>query len=310
MKCINFLSLCFLGIGAAVGTAFASKTGVQCFTTSQAIGTVFTLDVLQGGFRIAKSPAIFQSVFPVSGTIDLSTGVAPYNPNTLELQTNLIVQDLSTFSSLGHITGNGYALMLPKSVEFFPVNTTAITCMFSDLALVCSGDIVWQAPSIVFSGNSIINGQGNEIMLADGITIIVAANSSLMLKNVDIKNLSDAKIICADTTSTVLLNNVVLEITDTISTWTGNFIVAGPATCVLKDNYWEFIGDSVLTVSGFTLWKDQVGAANIGAITGNIELINNGIIAQKSSGNMGQIQSEIMMLQTLIARPVPGRRSR
>ncbi len=296
MKSTHFFLIVFLS-SLVVGREFASNKGVQAFTTQQAIGTVFTLDVLQGGFRVQNSLATFQSVFPVSGTIDFSDGRTPYDPHTLKLQTNLILQDLATVASLGHISGNGYALILSNSVELFPVNTTTTTCNFSDLALVLNSDIVWQAPSLIFSGNSMINGRGNGITLAEGITITVAANSSLVLKNVDIKNLSDTKIICAAPTSTIVLNNVVLELADTITTWTGNFVVAGPATCVLKDKNWNFIGDSLLTVSGFTFWKDPAGVQNIGAISGNVNFINNGIILQQASGNTSLMQSQIATAQ-------------
>ncbi len=301
-----------LGVSViGVGMVCASDTGVQRHAVQQAIGTVFTFDMLQGGFRIFSSPAMFRSTFPVSGTVDLSDGAEPYTPKTLVLQRNLVLHDVATLASLGNITGNGYALELPKSVALFPVNMTTGMCTFSDLALVCRGDFTWQAPNITFSGNSLINGQGNRIMLADGIIITVAADTTLVLQDVVIKNLSSTNLVCAAPSSTIVLKNAALELADNVITVTGTIIVQDPSACILKDKNWTIAGDSSLTVSGVTLWKEQAGASTLGNITGNINLVNGGVILQQASGNMTLIQSEITALQaSFAARRAPMRRRR
>ncbi|PKN03275.1 hypothetical protein CVU75_03110 [Candidatus Dependentiae bacterium HGW-Dependentiae-1] len=311
MKHNTFFSSWLLGALVGVGITLASDSGVQRLTFQQAIGTVFTFDMLQGGFRIPGLSGTFRSTFPVSGVIDLSKGSAPYSPNTLVLERNLVLHDIATVSSLGNIMGAGYTLELPKSVELFPINITPDKCTFSNLTLVSSGNFTWQAPSITFSGSSTISGQGNCITLAPESIITVAAGATLLLQDITIKNLNSANIICASPSSTLLLKNATLELADNVTTWTGNIIVADESVCILKDKQWDFSGDSVLTVSGVTLWKDQAGASSIGNITGTINLINGGIILQQAFGNIRLMQSEIDVLQGFLRRrtiPSPRRR--
>jgi hypothetical protein len=192
------------------GFIISSDAAVQRFTSKQSVGTIFTFDAYQAGFQITSSPATCRTTFPMSGTIDLSNGSDPYTPQSLILGQDLILNDVTTISSLGNITGAGYALVLPKSVSQFPVNTSATNCTFSNLAIVCNGDFIWQAPSVTFSGNSIINGQGNVITLAAGTSITVASGATLVLQDVTIKNLINQISSASDNTGTIVLKNATL----------------------------------------------------------------------------------------------------
>lgn len=250
--------VCILVCG--IHSAFSSDTAVQRFTTKQALasgGVIYTFDAYQAGFSISSGTVTFRSTFPMTGTIDLSSGVAPYTPRALVLQQDWVLNDLTTFSSIGNITGAGYALVLPKSVTQFPVHTTTTNCTFSNVALVCNGDFTWQAPSITFSGDSIINGQGNCITLDSDISITVATGATLLVQDVMIKNLSGAKIACSGTGS-ITLKNVTIVLDDDYAFGAGSLSFGQNVRIVGSGKKFIYSSAQVSTVmSGATLLFDR-----------------------------------------------------
>lgn len=276
-------TLFVLQAGLLVCNIFSSDTAVQRFTTKQALangGVIYTFDAYQAGFSITSGTVTFRSTFPMTGAIDLSSGVSPYTPRTLILQQDWVLNDITTFSSLGNITGAGYALVLPKSVTQFPVNTTTTQCTFSNLALVCNGDFTWQAPNITFSGNSIINGQGNCITLADGISIAVPTGATLLLQDITIKNLSGAKIVCSGT-GALTLKNVTLVLDDDYTFSAGSLSFGENVRIVGSGKKFIYSSTQVSSVlSGATLMLDR------GTVFSYAAPINNGFQLADSTARL------------------------
>src|SRR5690606_3093862 len=88
-----------------------SDSVLTLFTTPQTTapnGRFAKLAMLQGGFGLCGD-ATFDSCFPVVGTICLAC-------NTLVMQQDIIMDNISHFASLGNIIGNGHVLELSQSV--------------------------------------------------------------------------------------------------------------------------------------------------------------------------------------------------
>ncbi|MFC1842269.1 hypothetical protein ACFLYU_01290 [Candidatus Dependentiae bacterium] len=128
--CFNFNVLMGVDIG--------SDTAVNRFNTQQVLNDgdrVAGFAALQGGFRL-DSPAVtatFDSFFPVSGTLELNLG-------NLMLGRDLVLSEVKSFVSLGHIHGAGHILRMSLGNEnIFPFFDDVSFCQI--IALWTSANI-------------------------------------------------------------------------------------------------------------------------------------------------------------------------
>jgi hypothetical protein len=142
---------------------------------------------------------VFDSPFPVTGTISLNGG-------TLHLNRDLLFGNITHLNSLGTIIGNSHAIDLCESITKLPADTKKL----SNTILRLRNDIII-ASEITLEGACIINGQGNVITFSKNGALIIDKNSSLELRNVLVKDISDAQIRCVDSSGTVVLKNSKLD---------------------------------------------------------------------------------------------------
>jgi len=153
----------------------------------------------QNGFALqdATTSSTFSSIFPVSGQISLHGG-------KLFLGTDLIFQNNTNFATPGLIYGNNHMLELCQSITGIP---TSFPACFDNTELYLNSDVTISG-TIKFTGNCLIDGHLNGLMLGSNANIIVGHNSSLLLKNIDISGISGYKISCLDNSGALILNNV------------------------------------------------------------------------------------------------------
>ncbi len=118
---IFLLNLVWIGNAVNVG----SDSVVERFNSVvvlQSGDKIASFSAIVGGLKFASlgSDVTFDSLFPVSGTIDLRGG-------TLTLNRNFILSDLSNIVSLGQIEGNLHKLELSISTTYIP-SYVAPTC--------------------------------------------------------------------------------------------------------------------------------------------------------------------------------------
>ncbi len=138
----------------------------------------------------------FQSVYPVSGLIDLRGG-------TLHLLEDLILKNFTTLQGLGTIVGNNYLLEFCSSITSLPANTD----MFQDLYVALSNSLELQGTT-TFAGSTILDGRGHTLELGASGAMVVASGSTVTLRNILIKGVNADNIRCADDTATLVLDNV------------------------------------------------------------------------------------------------------
>ena len=117
-----------------------------------------------------------------------------------------------------------------------------------------------------FSGKHVVEGEGNTITLLDGGELIVDKKSTLVLKNMTIKLVSQDNIKCVDDTGKIVLENVTFELDDTfffdkgaIECTDGEFVVRAADGVVAGENseYPTFLYKSKVesTIKNNVTWK-------------------------------------------------------
>jgi len=200
-----------------------SDTAVNRFNTQVTISNacrVAGFAALAGGFAMTNSAATgtFDSFFGVSGNINMNAG-------TLILTRDLILQDVCQFNTLGNIIGLGHVLEIAPSVTILPTSTAGNPACFtfSNLDMFLNNDLFLTNCCITFTGNSLIDGQGNTLTLDSTATIVVGSNSSLAFTDIRILNVSDGQLHCTDSTSTITFKNTELVLDNFYSFTVGHF---------------------------------------------------------------------------------------
>ena len=198
--CFVFCSMQAVDIGSDV-----TPTG---FNTQQILmngDRVAGFASLQGGFKLNNSSvsAEFDSFFQVAGNIDLNGG-------RLILGRDMIIHNFANIVRLGDITGSEHTIEFAVTNTLVPTDSDGVdTCFtFSEVSVRLNCNMMLQDCCIIFEGDSVINGGGNCLTLADTCTLQVDKDSTLLLKDVTIKGLNSNKIACLDSLSTITLLNV------------------------------------------------------------------------------------------------------
>ncbi len=154
---------------------------------------------MKNGFSLgdASTTCTFNSVFPVSGNINLHGG-------QLYLGTDLIFQNVTGLGTGGSIIGNGHVIDLCSSITGLPtVNLTKI-----NNANVHLNDDLAISGTLKFNGNCTFDAHGNRVTLGSHGAMIVGHNTTLHLRDMTIDGVQGANIQCLDHTGVVIFDNI------------------------------------------------------------------------------------------------------
>lgn len=169
----------------------------------------------QNGFTLTNSSTslLFDSVFPVSGTIQMNGG-------TLNLNRDLIMNNLAMLQGLGVISGAAHVLSLAQSVNSLPLDTQS----FDNTRIVMNSDVTLKS-AITFSstGTGYCSIQGNGHVLSLGVGSSMSITGTLQLHNVILEGISGTNIQCSNNNSVLLLDNVTWIQTSTYTFGMGSF---------------------------------------------------------------------------------------
>lgn len=173
------------------------------FPSADTDNTMLGFGWFQDGFTFEdlNTSCTFNSVFPVSGTIDMNGG-------TLYLERDMVLQNITELSGLGTIIGNNHIITLCESITSFPSDLTLI----KDLTIKGANGVSLTSTMTV-QGTCRIIGSNNFLDLNGGGIVIVDHDSSLELQNTLIKGVKNNNIGCVDETSLIILNNAEIELT-------------------------------------------------------------------------------------------------
>ncbi|MDR3551443.1 MAG: hypothetical protein P4L31_08610 [Candidatus Babeliales bacterium] len=179
---------------------------------------------IKNGFTLQDSltTCTFDSVFPVSGSVQLNAG-------TLYLNQDLIFSNITSLQGLGTIIADGHLIDFCSSVTSLLTNAT----VFQDAYLQLNGFVTVNS-AITFQGNTIFDGGGNNLILEDNGSINVASGATLLLKNITIENVAGANINLADDTSKLVLHDVTWQLNNDFTFaqgsmhYIGTNLISGP----------------------------------------------------------------------------------
>ena len=147
-------------------------------------------------FEDNSTTCTFNSVFPVSGSIDLKGG-------TLFLLQDLICRNVLQLDGLGTVCGHDHTLHFSSSVSHLPTNAN----IFDDIKVYLQSDLTINN-TVTFKGNCLLCGVGSLLTLDTNGELVVDSNSRLELRDIEIRGIQDTKIRCVDDTATIILDNV------------------------------------------------------------------------------------------------------
>lgn len=193
--------------------------------------------------------------------------------NTIRLENDLSLDDGATIVNNGTISLNkrkltfgGRPLILANTIYWYDAGDINL---MSKITL----NGTWNTNS-----EQTINGNGNILDLSGGGKLSLASSTTLRICNTVIKGIKNTSFVFGDSGSTLRFSNVTLRLDESVTSNNGLFFVDGPSTIYLINTNWVLAGQSKLTVSGVSFWKDRLSSPVVSNITGNLDMINNGTI--------------------------------
>lgn len=204
MICLLFFIACLYGnlahaiiIGSNVTN---SRNAFVTFPAADDDNEIIGFCVMDSGFALEDltTTLTFDSFFAVRKRIELNRG-------TVFLKTDLMLDNIKTFTSLGSIRAVDETrfLAFPPSLRLLG-DDSANPVTFEQLELIMKSDVRLTSP-IIFEGTNVINGSGKILDLGANGGLIVAAGSSLTLHDIIITGIESNKIRCADNSANLIL---------------------------------------------------------------------------------------------------------
>lgn len=150
------------------------------------------------GLESATTTCTFDSVYPVSGSINMNGG-------TLELNQDLDIRSPIALEGLGSIIGNGNTIHLCSEISQLPADLI----LLQDINLIYDGSLELQS-TVSIEGTCVIQGSGDSYFIMDpGAELIVDSGAHLKIANLHLKDVGNNNILCVDNTGSITLNNIV-----------------------------------------------------------------------------------------------------
>lgn len=178
-----------------------SVESLVVFPAADSNNTILGFARMQNGFTLedAATTCTFNAQFPVSGPITLNDGV-------FHLQRGMVLSDVASLTSLGDVYGHGLNVELSPLMSVLGGSTTR-SYVFDNVHLVTNSNITLNS-SITFQGNSCINCKNGQLTLGTNGEIIVAAGSTLTLRNMTLQGLSGVNVRCEAADSVLVLDDI------------------------------------------------------------------------------------------------------
>ena len=257
-------------IGSDTTVSIISNSPV--FPARDTDNNILSFGYLQGGFTLqdATTSCTFDSVFPVSGFIDLNGG-------TLYLLKDLVLAEPLTLDGLGRIIGNNHTIKFCESVTSLPSDFS----LMKDVNLIFSHDVELNS-TVSVQGNCYIQCASSNITFNNNASLVIDTGATLEIQHAILQNIgNDASISCIDNTGLLYINNTTLALT---SDWTfahGSIHFKNSSSILGSHNFYYTSNNSSEIEAFSTLSLDQGITYNFGkTTTASQEPL---ILAEKSS---------------------------
>ncbi len=193
------------------------------------------------------------------GTVT-SAGVAQLRIYSFDSDT-LTFDFVSTFDRAGNIGGlswsdnNSYLAASDDADTLAIYNRSDVAqggFVFSNLNLKLNNNLLMNSTSLIFSGLTTIDGQGNLLDLNATSTLIVGSNSSLLLKNIRIQGTGLQNISGTDSTSTITCQNVVWSLDEDFTFTQGSLTILSDFMLEGDQKKFTYRTDGIIRIEPFS----------------------------------------------------------
>ncbi len=200
-----------------------------------------TFGLFKNGFTLEapSATAVFRSVYPVSGDINLNGGL-------LNLHTDLILRNPASLVSTGSIYGNGHSVELCAGVTNIPGNQMTV---LSDLNLVMNAHLRLDGLCHII-GNVTIDGRGHSLSFGTNGCLSIAAGSTLIFENVILNNLTGMCLRPEAESSRIVFLNTQLQLVDTITIANGSLLFENNVSIVGTHEF-QYTSTQLATIAPF-----------------------------------------------------------
>ncbi|MBY0345473.1 MAG: hypothetical protein K2P98_01245, partial [Neisseriaceae bacterium] len=243
---------------------------------------------MKNGFSFgdASTTCTFNSVFPVSGTVDMKGGL-------LYLTSDLVFSNPTTLASAGIFYANNRMIDFANNITSIPSTNNTL---FHNANVALNNDTLISG-TLKFRGTCTLDGRKNNVTFGTAGAIVVDSGSNLTLKNLELDGIKNRKIVCLDNTATLLLDNVrwvqsgdytftngsITFLNDVVCSSSHKFKYDSTRTSTIKtDSSWEFTDLGTLEIGRKTGYygREPLYFEDASAVI----KINNGTLAVTSSG--------------------------
>ncbi len=238
------------GIIIAGGNNTAANSKVLLH--DQSAGTLtnqnsFGVNVLTSDIAIAPNGSCVALCYASGGLGNIQ--IFNFNPDTFATTALLFLTTGATTVYTAQWSPNGKYLAWGTGVPLLTVYQNAATFdsrtdqfTLSNIHVALQADLTIESGWLIFSGETVINGNGNTLTLGDNCQIIVDTDSSLILSNMRINGVRDTNIRCLSSSSTITLQNLCLTLTDTFTFTQGQLDIIDDV--VIQGNSHQFAWES------------------------------------------------------------------
>lgn len=206
-----------------------------------------SLDIEGSGNRIMGNGNVVGAITLKNSTAELITELDGEFDNALVLQGGTFkLDDDVRFGTSAHLTGSGVMNLQEYSLHLPPIDfmiTSSINWHGQNAAIHLNGKACLSTTSTC-NGVITINGNGNVLELSDTGKLEIAPNSTLILKNIRVEGIKDENIYLTDSTSSLVLNDVLWRQKGDYTFKNGSFLSCHEVTVVGES---AFIYDSSQT---------------------------------------------------------------
>ncbi len=246
--------------------SFATNTSQFSFSGSQSYkapeyAVLDNLAISGSGNTLTGSP-VFNGNVTLSSGSSITCGIKSkmnvdvvLGSGTFNLSDDLRFTDSKSFTGSGTVNLQNYKLKFGATPLSF---SSAIT--WQNASDIDFGGKTTLSSTWTFTGDAVINGNGNVLDMTSGGTLAVSTATTLTLSDLYIKGLGGTGAITfVDTSSIVRLSNVTIELAGNVTWSTGKVYIDGPTTIITKNFTITFDTNSLLTIDGQTLQFDRLG---------------------------------------------------
>lgn len=192
------------------------------FPASDVGNKIATFGCMKNGFALEDSltTCTFDSVYPVSGTIDLKGGL-------LYLSKPLVFQDPVTLTNLGRISSSNSSMSMSSNSSSTPSDPTEV----DSTQIIINNDLTITS-TMIFTGKVEIYGSGHTVTLGPDAVLTVSPNSQLRLKNMRLLGVETGKFFFEDDTASLVLDDMAWHQSDNFIFGTGSMLVCNDVEMV------------------------------------------------------------------------------